>query len=157
MKTLIVYFTRTGYTKKIVDKLQTELSADVEKITEEGSRHGPLGWLKSGRQGSSKADVEIRPLEADPSSYELVVMASPVWSGNVSAPMRSFMKKYRDSLPETAVFLTHDSPDVTQAFADIDELLGKEPLARGDVNRQVIQADEKHEAVQEFLEKLSRA
>ena len=154
MKTLIVYFTRTGNTKKIVDKLQTELAADVEKINEEGSRNGPLGWLKSGRQGASKADVEISPLEADPSSYELVVMAGPVWAGNASAPMRAFMKKYRDSLPETAVFLTHDSPDVTQAFADIDELLNKEPLARGDVNRQAIQTDGHHEAIQVFLERL---
>ena len=154
MKTLIVYFTRTGNTTKIVDTLQTELTADVEKIIEKGNRNGPLGWLKSGRQGASKADVEISPLEADPSSYELVVMAGPVWAGNASAPMRAFMKKYRDSLPETAVFLTHDSPDVTQAFADIDELLNKEPLARGDVNRQAIQADGHHEAIQEFLEKL---
>lgn len=155
MKTLIVYFTRTGNTKEIVDKLKSELTADVEEITEEGSRRGLLGWLRSGRQGSSKADVEIRPLEADPSSYELVVMASPVWSGNVSAPMKAFIKKYRDGLPETAVFLTHDSPDVAQAFAGIDELLDKEPLARGDVNRQAIQADEHREAIQEFLEKLS--
>ena len=154
MKTLIVYFTRTGNTKKIVDTLQTELTADVEKINEKGSRNGPLGWLKSGRKGASKAEVEISPLEADPSSYELVVMASPVWAGNASAPMRAFIKKYRDSLPETAVFLTHDSPDVAQAFADIDELLNKEPLARGDVNSQAIKADEHHEAIQEFLEKL---
>ena len=154
MKTLIVYFTRTGNTKKIVDTLQTELTADVEKINEKGSRNGPLGWLKSGRQGASKADVEISPLEAAPSNYELVVMASPVWAGNASAPMRAFIKKYRDSLPETAVFLTHDSPDVSQAFADTDELLNKEPLARGDVNSQAIKADEHHEAIQEFLEKL---
>jgi menaquinone-dependent protoporphyrinogen IX oxidase len=154
MKTLIVYFTRTGNTKKIVDTLQTELTADVEKIDEEGNRYGTLGWLKSGRQGASKADVEITPLKVDPSSYELVVMASPVWAGNVSAPMRAFIKKYRDSLPKTAVFLTHDSPDVTQAFADIDELLNKEPIARGDVIRQAIQADEHREAVQEFIEKL---
>jgi menaquinone-dependent protoporphyrinogen IX oxidase len=154
MKSLIVYFTRTGHTKKIVDKLQTELAADVEEITEEGGRRGLLGWLKSGRQGASKADVEIFPLEADPSSYELVVMASPVWAGNVSAPMRSFIKKYREALPETAVFLTHDSPDVAQAFADVDELLDKKPIARGDVNRQAIRVDEHHEAVQEFIEKL---
>lgn len=64
------------------------------------------------------------------------------------------MKKYRDSLPETAVFLTHDSPDVAQAFADIDELLNKEPLACGDVNRRVIQANEHHEAVKAFIDKI---
>jgi hypothetical protein len=63
--------------------------------------------------------------------------------------MRAFMMKYRGSLPETAVFLTHDSPDVAQAFADVDEL-----LARGEVNRKTIQAGGHHEAVQEFLEKL---
>jgi hypothetical protein len=66
MKTLIVYFTRTGRTKKIVDTLQTGLAADVEEITEEGSRRGLLGWLKSGRQGASKADVEIHPSKPTP-------------------------------------------------------------------------------------------
>ena len=154
MKTLIVYFTRTGYTKKIVDKLQSELTADVEAITEEDRMQGLLGCIKSGRQGASKSEVEIHPLKADPSSYELVVMAGPEWAGNASALIRAFINKYREALPETAVFLTHDSPDVTQAFADIDELLNKEPLARGDVNRQAIQADEHHEAMQEFIEKL---
>jgi len=69
MKTLIVYFTRTGYTKKIVDKLQSELTADAEAITEEEGMRGLLGCLKSGRQGASKAEIEIHPLEADPSSY----------------------------------------------------------------------------------------
>jgi menaquinone-dependent protoporphyrinogen IX oxidase len=154
MKTLIVYYTRTGNTKKIVDALQAELAADVEEITEKSSRRGPLGWLKSGRQGASKADVEIQPLKADPSSYELVVLASPVWAGNVSAPMRALMKRYRDTLPDTAVFLTHDSPDATQAFVDIEELLGKEPRARGEANRKDIEAGGHHEALQEFLKKL---
>jgi menaquinone-dependent protoporphyrinogen IX oxidase len=97
MKTLIAYFTRTGNTKKIVNNLQTELTADVEKINEEGSRHGPLGWLKSGRQGVSKADIEIWPLEVEPSNYEPVVIAGPVWAGNASAPLRAFIKKYRDT------------------------------------------------------------
>ncbi len=154
MKTLVVYFTRTGNTKKIVDKLQAELAADVEEIAEEGSRRGLLGWLKSGRQGTIKADVEIHAIKADLSSYELVVMASPVWSGNVSAPMRAFIKKYGEALPETAVFLTHDSPDVTDAFTDIGELLSSEALAYGDVNRQVIQTNQHHEAVKVFLDKI---
>jgi flavodoxin len=154
MNTLIVYFTRTGNTEKIATALQAELAADLEEITEKGSRRGPLGWLKSGRQGASKADVEIQPLEADPAGYELVVLASPVWAGNVSAPMRAFIKRYRDSLPETAIFLTHDSPDVTQAFADVDDLLGREPIARGESNGKAIQEDGHHEAVQGFLEEI---
>jgi menaquinone-dependent protoporphyrinogen IX oxidase len=152
MKTLIVYFTRTGNTKKIVDELQAGLAADAEEIKEKGSRRGLLGWLKSGRQGASKADVEIQPLDADPKDYGLVVLASPVWAGNVSAPMRAFIKSHRDSLPDTAVFLTHDSPDVTQAFADVDELLGKTPVARGEASREAIQGGGHHEAVQGFIE-----
>ncbi len=154
MKTLIVYYTRTGNTKKIVDALQAGLAADVEMIAEKGSRRGPLGWIRSGRQGASKADVEIQPLGADTSSYGLVVLASPVWAGNVSAPMRAFMKRHRDALPDTAVFLTHDGPDAIQAFADFDELLGREPLARGEANSKIVQAGGYDQAVQEFIEKL---
>ena len=154
MKTLIVYFTRTGYTKKIVDKLQSELTADVEAITEEDRMQGLLGCIKSGRQGARKVDVDINPLEADLTSYKLVMMASPVWSGNASALIRAFINKYREALPETAVVLTHDSPDVTDAFTDIDELLSNKALAYGDVNRRVIQANEHHEAVKAFIDKI---
>lgn len=154
MKVLIVYYTRTGNTKKIVNELQAGLAADVEAITEKGSRKGPLGWIRSGRQGASKAGVEIQLLKADPSGYELVVLAGPVWAGNASAPMRAFIKRYLCTLPKTAVFLTHDGPDVTQAFADVVELLGGMPMARGDVNRKTIQDGGYHEAVQAFLKEL---
>jgi len=154
MKILVAYFTRTGNTREIVDELQAGVAADVEEITEEGSRRGPFGWLKSGRQGASKADVDIQPIESDPSRYELVVLASPVWAGNISAPMRAFIKRYRESLPYTAVFLTHDSPDVTQAFADVDELLGRVPVARGDASREAIQGGGHRESVQGFIEEI---
>ncbi len=137
-----------------MDELQAGLAADAEEIKEKGSRRGLLGWLKSGRQGASKADVEIQPLDADPKDYGLVVLASPVWAGNVSAPMRAFINSHRDSLPDTAVFLAHDSPDVTQAFADVDELLGKAPVARGEASRETIQEDGHHEAVQGFIEEI---
>ncbi len=155
MKTLIVYYTRTGNTNKIVDELQAGLATDVEAITEKESRKGPLGWIRSGRQGASKADVDIQPLKADPSSYELVVLASPVWAGNVSAPMRAFIKRHTGTLPKTAVFLTHDGPDASQAFEDVEELLGRKPMARGEASRKAIQDGGYQEAVQGFLKEIS--
>ena len=59
MKTLIVYYTRTGTTKKFAESLAQELSADLEELKEDGNYAGAIGWLRAGKAGGSRKEVEI--------------------------------------------------------------------------------------------------
>jgi len=54
------------------------LGADKEEIKETGSRSGPLGWLRPGKEASQRKEPQMKPLKADPAAYDLVVFGTPV-------------------------------------------------------------------------------
>lgn len=135
MKLLTVYVTRTGNTEKVAKKVHEALGGDIELITEKMNRKGIIGWMKTGSQNSKRAVGEINPTENDPSDYDLVVLASPVWAGSMSVPMRGYMTMNSGKLTRTAVFLTNDSGQVGDAFAEIREILPNSPQVEGSLQR----------------------
>lgn len=154
MKVLTVYFTRTKNTERVARKVFESLGGSIELITEKMSRKGILGWLKTGRQNSQRVAAEINPTEYEPSDYDLVVLASPIWAGAVSAPMRGYMKKNAEKLGRTAVFLSNDSGDVANALAEIREILPSPPLVEGALQRAKIK-DEFDATVNSFIEEIN--
>ncbi len=49
MKTLVVYYSRTGNTKLIGDELAAVLGADVEELKDRDDRSGRMGYIRAGR------------------------------------------------------------------------------------------------------------
>jgi len=54
MRALVVYYSRTGHTKKVGDGIAKELQCDSEELIDTVNRSGPIGWLNSGRQAMRK-------------------------------------------------------------------------------------------------------
>ena len=154
MKFLTVYMTRTGNTERVARKVSEALGGDIELITETVNRKGIIGWMRSGGQNSRREAAEIDPTQYDPSDYDLVVLASPVWAGAVSAPMRGYMAQNAEKLVKTAIFLSNDSGDVEEAFAEIRELLPSKPLVEGTLQRSKIKANFE-QTVTAFIEEVS--
>ena len=67
MKALVVYYSRTGHTKKVGDELVKALPCDVEEIVDTANRSGPVGWLKSGRQAGAEL-TKLKPVKKDPAT-----------------------------------------------------------------------------------------
>ena len=154
MKFLTVYVTRTGNTEKIAKKVHKALGGDIELITEKMNRKGIIGWMKTGSQNSKRVVGEITPTEHDPSEYDLVVLASPVWAGSVSAPMRGYMTQNAEKLTRTAVFITNDSGQVGDAFIEIREILPNSPVVEGSLQRSKAKA-EFDSTVSSFIDEIS--
>jgi flavodoxin len=101
MKTFIVYFSVSGQNEKVAKLLQEKCSCDVERIQDGGKRSFLLDCLNAmmGRR------VKIEPLKADIASYDRIFVLSPVWAGNLPAPMRTLLEEYRDVLKGKEVYL----------------------------------------------------
>ena len=84
MKALTVFYSRTGTTREVAESISQTLSCDVEEIVDTKKRGGPLGLLFSGRDASQKKLTVVRPPQKDPSLYDIVVIGTPVWAGNMS-------------------------------------------------------------------------
>lgn len=139
----------------VVKKVHESIGGDVELISEPTSRKGIVGWLRSGRGNSKREVAKINEIQYDPEDYELVILASPIWAGVMSSPMRGYMTENREKLGRTAVFLSNDSGSVDAAFKEIRGLLVNPPLVEGSLQRSKIKT-EFESTVKAFIEGLSK-
>jgi len=129
MKTLIVYYSRTGNTRKLAQAIAAELGAAVEEIVESKSRAGILGWLGAGRDAMLRRTTPIQPLKTDPARFDLVVVGTPVWGWSVTPAVRAFLASHAGRLKSVAFFCTQGGSGYARAFRQMEELSGKKPLA----------------------------
>lgn len=155
MNGLIIYFSRTGRTRKVAKAIQEATGFDLEEIKEKAGRGGPLGWLKSGMESTRRMLPQIMPLTHDPSQYDITVIGTPIWASNMSSPIRAFLTEYKNKINQIALFCTGDGDEPEKVFNPISELLGKAPQA----TLGLVGPDREEEVaslkIQEFAAKLS--
>ncbi|MFH1179007.1 MAG: hypothetical protein V1710_01470 [Candidatus Bathyarchaeota archaeon] len=138
----------------VAKKIHESLDGDIELISEQVSRKGIVGWLKTGSGNSKREIAKIDETQYDPIDYDLVILASPIWAGTMSSPMRGYITENRKKLGRTAVFLTNDSGVVDNAFIEVRGLLVNPPLVEGSLQRSKIKT-ELESTMNTFIEKVS--
>ena len=130
MKTLVVYYSRSGKTKLAAKALATTLDADIEQITDMENRKGIIGFIKSGYQATKRIKVEISPAKKQPSEYDLVVICTPVWAGTMSSAIRTYLFTYRRKIKNVAYIITKASKiqQYTDVFDEMDRLIGNDRI-----------------------------
>lgn len=124
-KTLVVYFSRMGYTKKIALEEANGLGADIYEIKAKERTDGTLGFWWCGRFGMHRWAMPIEPISVDLSSYERVIICSPIWVFSLSSPVRSFCQMAKGKIKSVGYILIHHTNGVYLNVAkEMDELLG---------------------------------
>lgn len=153
---LVVYYSRTGNTKKVAEAVASACNADLEQISDVRQRRGLLDWFRSGREAWKGKPAEIGPTRLNPVDYELVVLGSPIWAGRVSSPMRRYLTDHAGKIPRVALFVTESGSGGAGAFSDMAELSGQTPIATLELRERELR--EGLEAmIQDFVSKLETA
>ena len=100
MKTLIVYYSAEGHTKKIAEEIATNLDADIfEIVPDPVYSAADLDWTNPDSRCSRENDDEdLRDVKLaninvpNWESYERVVLCYPIWWGIAAWPVNSFIK-----------------------------------------------------------------
>lgn len=129
MRTLIVYYSRNGMTRDLANAIQKELGADIEEIADPTPRSGPLGYMRCVLESAFQQKAAIRSPAKNPRDYDLVIVGTPVWAGNMSSPVRAYLSKTRDRLPKVAFFCTMGGVGNEHTFQKMGELCQKSPVA----------------------------
>ena len=129
MKTLVVYYSRGGHTKKVATEIARALTADLEEIQEIKSRDGVIGWLNAGRDATLKKLTDIEPATFDPADYDLVIIGTPIWAYTMASGIRTWLTSYGTKLNQVAFFATMGGSGDKRAFKHMEELSGKPPKA----------------------------
>lgn len=128
-KTLVVFYSRSGTTRRIAIALSDALKCDLEEITEPKPRTGFLGYMRSLLEARRKQPSTIAPRKRDVSSYDLVIIGTPVWAWSLSSPVRAYLMATANRLPEVAFFCTLGSKGSESTFAQMTAVTGKRPRA----------------------------
>lgn len=107
-KALLVYYSRTGTTEALAKKIQTGLGCDLEEIIDLKSRDGFWGNFRGGIDALFQRETAIGPLRHDPTAYDLILVGSPVWYGNLAPAVRTWLTRHLKGEPgfDTAFFCT---------------------------------------------------
>ena len=128
-KILVVFYSRSGTTRRIAEALSQALTCDLEEITEPKPRTGFLGYMRSLLEARRKRPSVIAPIKHDVSSYDLVVVGTPVWAWSLSSPVRAYLMATTNQLPAVAFFCTLGGKGSESTFAQMTFILGKKPRA----------------------------
>lgn len=137
----VVYFTRTGTSKRIAEKIADKLACEVIQITDNKNWNGILGYIKAGYYASAHKAVEIHVSKKTEAGDELIVV-SPFWAGDLAPAVRIFL----ETVPKDKVDLIIDS-----GSSIVDNLYGCKSL-RCITNKSNNEDAMIHELVQELLQ-----
>ncbi len=105
MKILVVFYSRTGVTRKIGEKISRNLNADIEEITSFKNYLGIFGAIKASIEAIFKKMPSISKTEKNPFEYDLVIIGTPVWAHTMSSPVRTYLTK--NKFKKVAFFCTY--------------------------------------------------
>ena len=130
MNALILYYSRTGITKKAAEAIKEELGCECEQIFDTKDRSGALGYLGAGKDATTKALTELKPILRDPGKYDLLIIGTPVWAFTMATPIRTYIFEHHTKFKDVAFFCTLGNSGDSGTFKDMQNLSHKNPLAK---------------------------
>jgi len=129
MKTLVVYHSRSGHTRRLAERLAQRLAADLDEIVTEVPHGGPQGYMRCALESMLHLRPVLRAARHDPGAYGRVVIGGPVWVWGLSSPVRSWLMQQRHRLPQVAFFCTMGGSGAERVFAAMEEITARRPVA----------------------------
>ncbi len=184
MKTLVVYYSRTGNTKKIAQEIAKKLKADVEEIKDLNENLTPEfakfeknmdETINTGKEPKIDVSKNIPELitysmgvvkamlgigtrintTKDPAQYELVIIGSPVWCGKIPPAPAAYLKKNKNQFQKTAYFNTRGTSNL-ELFAEMEKISNKKPEATLIISRKEINTRKYSGKINDFVKKLNK-
>ena len=126
MRALVAFYSRTGTTKKVAEYMSKNLNCDIEEIIDTRNRSGALGYLSAGKDATFRQLTKLKEIKKDPKDYDLVIIGTPIWSWNISTPIRTYISQ--NSFEKVAFFCTMGGSGGERAFKEMGEM-SKKPIA----------------------------
>ena len=123
---LVVYYSRTGATRKVAEYIAKQLGVDMEEIIDMKKRSGIWGFIMGGRDALKRKGTEINEIKKDPSKYDLIIAGSPVWAGNIPPAIRTYLNQCKSNIKSLAFFATSGGSTQEKIFKEVRSLLDKD-------------------------------
>ncbi|MCL2774577.1 MAG: hypothetical protein FWD71_14705 [Oscillospiraceae bacterium] len=125
IKTLIVYYSRSGKSEIIAKDLQNRTGCDTDKI--EYANKNKISFIGAGFEAAFRKKVKIKGAGHNPGDYERIIFVTPVWAGKISTPIRSYMSENKANIKSYSLIATCGGSEIAGAIKDAADIMQKEP------------------------------
>lgn len=156
MRTAIVYYSMSGNTKYVADKIADGIKAsgEVDIIRIEPKKAYPDKGAKKFFWGGKSAVMgekpKLLPYEFDADKYDRIIIGTPVWASTFVPPIRTFLQEHKDMTDKKwAVFACFSGGGADKAMEKLKGFIGIEEF-----EAELILIDPKDNQKQEDEEKI---
>ncbi|MCD7708338.1 MAG: flavodoxin, partial [Clostridiales bacterium] len=121
MKTLVAYFSLSGNTRQVAERIQALTGGDLFEIKGEKNYGGYLKAVAiAAKENAAKELPKVTTHVEDFDSYDRILIGFPVWYGTWPRLVMSFGKEYDFTGKDVYVFCTSGStgPEKSQKTAE---------------------------------------
>ncbi|MCM8812864.1 MAG: hypothetical protein NC924_02880 [Candidatus Omnitrophica bacterium] len=120
---LVVYYSRDGHTHTVAESLAKKFNADLERLIDTKNRSGAAGTSSAGKDAYAGALTLLEPLRHDPQRYDVILIGTPGWFGNVTPAVRTFIKENSLAGKKIGLFGTVNLTGIESALAQAAKLI----------------------------------
>ena len=126
MKTIVVYYSLEGNTAFAAEQIAKELGADTLRLEPEKAypSEGFRKFFWGGKSAVMAEKPKLVPYSFDGALYERIVFGFPVWAGNVTPPLRTFIRDENLAGKRFAAFACESGSGAEKAFGKLKAALG---------------------------------
>ncbi|MGL5434521.1 MAG: flavodoxin family protein [Lachnospiraceae bacterium] len=93
MKTLILYYSYTGSSRKLAQSISTEINADLAEV-ETVKNPGTVNAYVVGSLAAMRHKItDIKPINVTFDEYDKIILIAPIWAGSPAPAFNSALKR----------------------------------------------------------------
>ena len=156
MRCLVVFYSRTGTTKKIGELISKELNSDYEEIIDPKKRKGIIGFLISGKDATLKKLAKIKEIQINPENYDLIILGTPIWNKRMTPAIRTYITEHKSKINKVAFFCTEGSKGGIKTFENMADLSEKKPVSTLEITKKDMKNDLYLDKTKRFIQKIKK-
>lgn len=129
----VVYYSLDGHTHFVVEKIKERLACTVIRLRlqkEFSTEHTFLKYFWAGKSSVFHEKPVLKNPKMDLDSYDTLIIATPVWAGNLSSPVRSFLASRSFDGKRVFLVATNSGGSFKKCFATMEKLLPTATIIR---------------------------
>lgn len=129
--TLVLYYTYSGVTETLAQKIATECGAEIVEVVDHGNYPRPEGSTTYNYANNERSQIdagnwpEIKTEVSSFDAYDAVIICTPLWNGKMANPMLTFLHNHAAKLAgkQVALAVTSWSSGITNVVKDANDQL----------------------------------
>jgi len=119
MRSLVVYHSLSGTTRKVAERAAEDLGAKLIEVRAPRYDRSIWSYLRAGYDSITGRRPPISFSGPAPDPFDFVLLAAPVWAGHASTPMRAYLDQHKGTFKRAAFVLTCGGHAPPKAFEEM--------------------------------------